>query len=377
MKREEGAGAAGRPVPSPANRLGLNYRVEAARLGPPPAPILDVHVHLNGERALALYAEVAELFGVQRSYTQTPLADAERVRAMLGDRVRFVAVPDYASEDRSYAMREGFLENIRQFRERFGSCMVKLFASPRLRDLLSSDAERADVVALDSPWRVRAAELACELGMMFMTHVADPDTWFRTKYSDARVYGTKRAQYEPLERMLDRFDVPWIAAHMGGWPEDLAFLSGLLERHGNLYLDTSATRWMVRELSRHSQQELADFLRRWRGRVLFGSDIVVSEQHLQPSGAGSGASTADLAHSPSQAFDLYASRYWALRTLFEREYDGPSPIADPDLALVEPDRYGPDAAPRLRGHHLPAEELAWLYHKAAANLVEQWWATHG
>ncbi|MHC4590503.1 MAG: hypothetical protein ACYTAQ_14535 [Planctomycetota bacterium] len=41
-----------------------------------------------------------------------------------------------------------------------------------------------------------------------------------------------------------------------------------------------------------------------------------------------------MASSPQEAFDLYASRYWALRTLFETDHVGPSPIADPDLALV-------------------------------------------
>ncbi|HRI41291.1 MAG TPA: hypothetical protein PLW54_06390, partial [Bacteroidia bacterium] len=81
-----------------------------------------------------------------------------------------------------------------------------------------------------------------------MVHIADPDTWFATRYSDARRYGTKREQYQGLERMLDRFTNPWIAAHMGGWPEDLGFLDGMLARHPNLHIDTSATKWVVRAL---------------------------------------------------------------------------------------------------------------------------------
>src|SRR5437762_2817682 len=74
------------------------------------------------------------------------------------------------------------------------------------------------VVPLDSEWRVGAAELAQSLGMMFMTHVADPDTWFKTKYADASKYRAKPEHYKPLEKMLDRFSAPWIGAHMGGWP---------------------------------------------------------------------------------------------------------------------------------------------------------------
>jgi hypothetical protein len=106
--------------------------------------------------------------------------------------------------------------------------------------------------------RIRAMELASDLGMMFMTHVGDPDTWFATKYTDSSIYGTKLSQYEPLEELLDRFRQPWIAAHFGGWPENLEFLDGLLSRHDQLHLDTSATNWVSREISKHEPAELAD-----------------------------------------------------------------------------------------------------------------------
>ncbi len=36
--------------------------------------------------------------------------------------------------------------------------------------------------------------------------------------------------------MLDRFTNLWIAAHMGGWPEDLGFLDGLVARHPNPHI---------------------------------------------------------------------------------------------------------------------------------------------
>ena len=60
-----------------------------------------------------------------------------------------------------------------------------------------------------------------------MIHLADPDTWFMTKWPpDSSVYGVSASCTTGPERMLDRFTAPWIAAHMGGWPEDLAFLDG-------------------------------------------------------------------------------------------------------------------------------------------------------
>lgn len=356
-----------------ANRLGLDYRAEAARLGPPVVPIVDAHIHVNGAKAAPIFREVAARYGVRAVVTQTRFEDAPAVRDALGTMARFVAIPDYGSTDREHALTVGFLERIERWREDYDARIVKFWCAPRLREL-ATGPQAPTFVPLDSPWRVRIAERAQALGMMIKVHVADPDTWFATKYADASKYGTKRSHYEPLERMADRFAGPWIIAHMGGWPEDLAFLSGLLDRHPNVNLDTSATKWMVRELSRHTRDEIVDFLTRYAGRILFGSDIVTTDEHLAPV-KGTTVYAGELASSPEQAFELYASRYWALRTMWETDYNGPSPIADPDLALVEPEKHSPQDAPALVGRALPAEMLRMLYAGAAERLFGGWITT--
>jgi len=354
--------------PTSANRFGLDYRAEAARLGPPEVPIIDAHTHIAGERASRLYDEVRRLFGVVRTYSMTQIGAAAAVRDALGDTVRFIAIPTWGDPDRASAHGGGYARTVERFRKEFDARIMKIWASPRLRDILPG---ATDVAEIDSPARVAACEAGRSLGMMYMVHVADPDTWFATKYADAAKYGAKRSHYEALERMLDRFTSPWIAAHMGGWPEDLGFLDGLLTRHPNLYLDTSATKWVVRELSKHPVSATRAFFDKWSGRVLFGSDLVVMEDQLSP--AKSGVSPmGDLADSPESAFELYASRYWALRTMFETDYDGESPIADPDLAMVEPDKYNAMSAPAIRGLALDRGLLEVLYAGAAGALVEKW-----
>ena len=61
--------------------------------------------------------------------------------------------------------------------------------------------------------------LAKSLGMTFMIHIADPDTWFASHYRDHHRYGTKAQQYEIFSRLLEEYnDVTWLAAHMGGSP---------------------------------------------------------------------------------------------------------------------------------------------------------------
>lgn len=339
----------------------------ASRFGP--LAIIDCHTHINGGRAAAIYRQARELYGVGFTYSQTHLADVPAVREALGDTVRFVAIPNWMDTDRKRVHAEGFLENIQKFHE-LGSRMVKFWNAPRKVDFLEQVGTDLSMAKLDNEWNVRAMQLAESLGYMFMTHVGDPDTWFATKYADPGRYGSKPEHYLAFERLLDRFTVPWMAAHMAGWPENLAFLDGLLERHPNLVLDTSATKWMVRELSMHPRARFLDFLQRWKGRILFGSDIVTTDFHLSPEsgprGMGEGAS------SPEDAFELYASRYWALRKLLESDYDGESPIADPDLKLVDPARHDDMSAPRLAGKALAVDVLRDLYIDAPRAVLHAW-----
>jgi hypothetical protein len=78
---------------------------------------------------------------------------------------------------------------------------------------------------------------------------------------------------------------------------------------------------------------------------------------------------ADLADSPEAAFDLYASRYLALRLMFETDYTGESPIADPDLKMVNPALTETLPAPRLQGLNLPHNMLRTLYRGACEHLL--------
>jgi hypothetical protein len=289
-------------------------------------------------------------------------------------------------------MTEAYLADIQAFRD-LGAGFAKLWNAPRMKELFPGQ-EGLDLTEFDGAWRMRHARLAESLGMGIMVHVADPDTWFATRYADASRYGRKIDHYRGLRALMDQVPVPFIAAHMGGWPEDLSFLDTLLTQHPNLHLDTSATKWVVRALSSHPPERVTEFFIKWRTRILFGSDIVTLDDHLAPSPAAStppiapppanaDAATlaahaaaqaaakhpmADLADSEASAFDLYASRYFALRLMFETNYRGESPIADPDLMMVDPAHYNDMSAPPLNGVGLPSDVLDDLYYKNAQRL---------
>lgn len=364
-----------------ANRYALDYRAFAAHLGPPPITIFDFHTHVNGAGAALIWAAVADAFGIGKLLTMVPLAEAPVVKAALGSRVGFIAFPNFRSTDRSHAMRDGFTEDIQNFHYQFGSRMIKLWNAPRLREYFP-DATGLDLIEFDGITRVKHIQVAQQLGMAVMVHIADPDTWFATKYANAAAYGLKLDYYRGLRAILSRFsDMTFVAAHLAGYSENLDFLDALLTDHPNLYLDCSATKWIVRELSRYPAPRTLAFLSQWQGRILFGSDIVTTDEHLAPKPAPSIHPMADLADSPESAFDLYASRYATYRVMFECGYTGvvtpqhgqvdsiPSPIADPDLAMVDPTRFTPLDAPLIRCLHLPAPLLTSLYSTAAATLM--------
>ncbi len=365
---------------SPANLLGLDYRAQAnvfEDLG----PIIDLHTHVTSPQAAEVYLQAAGDYGITRTFTMTGIDDAVQLRQNAFDSIDFICVPDYRrymQTDDPTIFVSAWMDDIRRFRSEVDCRIIKLWAAPRGRDFLdrAPDAQKlaalpeiGNPMLLDSPIRQRGVELALELGYKaIMVHVADPDTWFATKYADAERYGTKAQQYDPLRRLLERYpDVPVIGAHMGGYPENLDFIQDLLDQYPNYRVDTSATKWQVRELSKHPAR-LAAFCNANPGRVLFGSDIVANAENVVPTEIDPSLPEDTPGVGQGFGYDLYASRYWALRTLLETDYDGPSPIVDPDLHLVDP-HVPENAAPPLVGANLPRPRLIDIYREASTALL--------
>ena len=342
-----------------ANRLGLDYTAEAGCFAYD-GPIIDIHTHISSPRAAELFLDVADAYGIERCWTMTGLRTVEPIIDSLPaerqGRIQFICVPDFTQRDEPDTFTTKWLDDIESF-YKLGSRIIKYWAGPRGLDFAPGPDSP---MRLDSPIRKQGMQFAYDLGYrVFMTHVADPDTWFQTAYADASFYGSKLDQYKPLEALLDQYhDVTWIGAHMGGNPEDLDWLHDFLQRHPNYVVDCSATKWQIRELSKHPRR-FAQFIEANPGRVLFGSDIVAWPTNTDP----------DPEHPDADhGFNLYASRYWALRTLLETDYQGPSPIVDPDLHKVDPSVDPKSTAP-LHGAALPTTLLKDIYHDAAVAVL--------
>jgi hypothetical protein len=313
-------------------------------------PIIDFHAHVlqtrptdpkNGPPAgkgpdasvaqAELMFDVAQEFGISKIYSMCYPDDIVPLRERFGTRIGFngsIMKKLDEPEDAAYQLLDRFLQ--------LGIEIIKFWSAPRGRDR---------GLFVDAPWRIEVVKRARAAGIrLFMVHVADPDVWFNSTYTDKVKYGTKLEQYIGLERMLDMFpDVRWIGAHMGGDPEHADHLESLLERYPYLDFDTSATKWQVREVSAH-RDAIRALVCRYPNRFLFGSDLVTRHELTR---------------------EHYISRYWCQRTLWESSWEGRSPIADKDFTP------GPDepSTPMLRGVNLPADVLEKVYHSNALKLT--------
>jgi predicted TIM-barrel fold metal-dependent hydrolase len=313
------------PRPPDHNRTGIDFRSPM----PQPkvrGPVIDFHCHLLANRHARDWFEAAAHYGIDCFVTMTPLEEVVGLQRDWGHagRLQFMTVARWGDALSPQAWADDFRVRLEAFYN-LGSRMVKFHSAP------GTMAMRG--VRLDSPLLRPVFEEVRARKMGIMTHMGDPDTWYRGKYADASKYGSRDGHYAMWEGVMREYpEVPWVGAHMAGNPEDLGRLQDLLDRYPNLSIDCSATRWMVREVSAR-RDAAREFFVRNQDRILFGSDQVSGDD---------------------RGFDFLASRFWAHRKLWETAYVGPTPIYDPDVPE--------DRQPTLRGLALPDEVLQKMYH---------------
>ncbi len=296
---------------------------------PPPrkgrGPIVDIHTHATEPATNHELIEAARLYGISTVVVIAPLEAGLALRGQYPREVVVAARPILREPTRQIMLLDDAVETVRRARAH-GAPLIKFWFAPRIRDRLD--------FLLDSPRLDPVFQAIADEGLGVLVHVADPDRWFERKYDPAK-YGSKADQYPMLETRLRQFPtVPFLAAHMGGDPEHLEHLAGLLRRYPNLYLDTSATKWIIRELGRQ-RKATREFFRRWATRICFGTDQVVVKE-------------SDRAR--------YTMRYWVHQMFWETDLVCPSPIPDPDS----------EGTPYVRGLDLPADLLEQIYWKTAA-----------
>jgi len=210
----------------------------------------------------------------------------------------------------------------------------------RIRD------KRGKLVMPDDPRLFDLWEKAGELGVPVLIHSADPVAFFRPldrfnerwdelhANPDWHFYGPEFPTFQELIDSLYRLieshpKTTFITAHVGCYPENLGFVSQMLDKYPNLYTDISAR---IAELGRAPYTARAWFLK-YSDRILFGTDL-----------------------SPS--LEMYQVHFRFLETADEYfDYDPGSPIPGQG-------RF------RIYGLYLPDDVLRQVYHDNAARLIK-------
>ncbi|MBT3375019.1 MAG: amidohydrolase [Lentisphaerae bacterium] len=150
---------------------------------------------------------------------------------------------------------------------------------------------RGDVINLDDERLAPVWECCAELGVPVLMHQSDPFGFFEPVTPDNEHYESlkkypdwsftdprfprKQGLLERRDRLVRRHpDVTFLLPHVANFPENLSYVSGLLDENPNVCIDFSAR---IDELGRqpHSARE---FLIRYQDRVYFGTDMPASAE---------------------------------------------------------------------------------------------------
>lgn len=268
-------------------------------------PIFDAHTHVLDLDALRLLMKIEDRYGVEKSLAIIH-GDSfrEYENAFPG---RFIFARYLSGWTVFIDGLDGAVAEVATLRDR-GYGMVKMHFAPIWSDRLS---EIEHVPPIDSHKFDALFDAISDQGLPLLVHIADPDTYFATRYTDSRVYGTKEEHLQEFENRLYRNpNLTFQAAHFAAQPEPhrLENLGRMFDKYPNLNVDLGSARWMCREFGR-SPKHARDFILRNADRILFGTDCVTRTQ--------------------DEAY--YNGRYSSLRLMLESDVERmPLPFEDKD-----------------------------------------------
>jgi predicted TIM-barrel fold metal-dependent hydrolase len=251
----------------------------------PKFPVIDYHNHLDAQ-APGEVLRIMDDCGIERIVNitmHTGHTALEMIRKFHSAAPKRFAT--YGWMDWSDVQAPGFfkhsVERLEQLIEH-GACGLKIWKDLGTKVLDADDCLlRIDDERLDPLY-----EKAAELRVPIMYHIADPDAFFRPidatneRYEELAAhpewsyYGSHFGKLELLaqrDRVIARHpNTTFVGAHVAEHPEDLAYVSNLLDRNPNLHVDIGAR---CAELGRQPYTAREFFLK-YADRILFGTDLI-------------------------------------------------------------------------------------------------------
>jgi predicted TIM-barrel fold metal-dependent hydrolase len=251
----------------------------------PKFPAIDYHNHLDAQEPEAVLRIMDEC-GIERVVNITmQVGDAAIAMLEKYKKASAERFATYGWMDWSDVKAPDFVERSLQRLERLakhGACGIKFWKD------LGTSVRTADgkLLRVEDERLAPLFEKAAELGMPVMFHIADPDAFFtplnaeNERYEELAAhpewsfYGSEFSKAELLaqrDRVFARHPrTTFVGAHVAEHPEDLAYVSRLLDAHPNLYVDMSAR---CAELGRQPYAARKFFIQ-YAKRILFGTDLV-------------------------------------------------------------------------------------------------------
>ena len=161
----------------------------------------------------------------------------------------------------------------------------------QLKDLGLTDRDKSGkLIAIDDPRLDPIWDEAGRLGIPVSIHTSDPEAFFHpinntneryeelTEHPDWSFYGPQFPTKEELLAQRDRMfakhpNTTFVALHMANWPENLDYVSRLLDRLPNVMVEFGARE---AELGRQPQRA-REFFIKYQDRIMFGTDNEVAE----------------------------------------------------------------------------------------------------
>jgi predicted TIM-barrel fold metal-dependent hydrolase len=271
-------------------------------------PVIDAHNHLFADMPAEEMTRVMDAVGVrlfvnvtancalpfdEKGYT-IRRRDLSEYQSRWMDRCpgRFAALTmaEFARwDDFTLDLDGGFAEQCIEAMEndvRRGALGLKLTKELGLR----FHTPGGDMIGVDDPRLFPVWKRAGELGIPVLIHTSDPVGFFLPvdernehlptlqKYPGWSFHGSHYSKWELLEQrtrtMAAHPGTSFICPHVANNPEDLDWVTALLEAHPNVFIDFSAR---MDELGRQPYSARQFFIR-FQDRILFGSDMPISPE---------------------------------------------------------------------------------------------------
>jgi len=242
-------------------------------------PVIDVHTHIDASLTETLkimdQLKIEKLINLNGRYGEHLKQYVKRYQIRQQQRVLLAMSTDYTKID-----EPGFLQQALQEIEWAYSQGVRFYKVYKSLGLYDRDS-RNNLIRVDDQRLNPIWDKLGGLGMPVLIHTGDPDRFWEPPGPDNYIERPEWSFYNKpvppkdslimqLERIIKRHPhTKFVVVHFGCWPENIPYLTQMMETYANYFIDTAAR---IGEIGRRPKSS-REFILKYQDRILFGSDF--------------------------------------------------------------------------------------------------------